>query len=91
MMYASSHTYGSANAYDLWGQTVNLASRMQTLCLPGMVLVTKPVSHIAGPTFVFDRHTITTVKGVGPVATCLLLGRAEERDHKGGTRIPVDV
>lgn len=71
-------------SYDLWGQTVNLASRMQTLCPPGMVLVTDPVSRVAGPDFVFDRHTMTEVKGVGQVATCVLVGRAEESANPRG-------
>jgi guanylate cyclase len=62
-------------SYDLWGGTVNLASRMQTMCPPGGVQVTEAVAKAAGDAYAFERHGTSEVKGVGPVATCLLVAR----------------
>lgn len=62
-------------SYDLWGQTVNLASRMETTCPPGSIQVTDRVAQAVASGFSFDRHGVTDVKGVGPVKTCLLVGR----------------
>jgi len=62
-------------SYDLWGDTVNLASRMETMSPPGGIQVSQTVVEASGDAFIFDRHGTSEVKGVGPVATCLLVGR----------------
>lgn len=62
-------------SFDLWGDTVNLASRMESMSPPGGIQVTESVAEAAGNGFVFDRHGISEVKGLGPIATCLLVGR----------------
>jgi len=64
-------------AYDLWGHTVNLASRMETVSPPGGIRATDAVARAAGRRYVFEQHGFTDVKGVGPVATCLLVGRKQ--------------
>jgi guanylate cyclase len=63
-------------SYDLWGATVNLASRMETLSPPGRIRVTDAVAEAAGGSFVFEGHDTMEVKGLGPVPTCLLVGRS---------------
>jgi class 3 adenylate cyclase len=62
-------------SYDLWGSTVNLASRMETLCPPGSILVTGEVARAAGDAFEFEGHHAIDVKGIGQTATCLLVDR----------------
>jgi class 3 adenylate cyclase len=62
-------------SYDLWGETVNLASRMETMCPPGAIQVTGEVARSAGDGFEFDRQQTIEVKGIGETATCLLNGR----------------
>lgn len=62
-------------AYDLWGHTVNLASRMEAVSPPGGIRATDTVAEAAGGRYVFERHGLTDVKGVGPVPSCLLVGR----------------
>ncbi|GEM_PF-2138248 len=67
-------------SYDLWGNTVNLASRMETMSPPGGIQVTDAVAQAAGDGFVFERHGTSDVKGLGPIATCLLAGRKQVAD-----------
>jgi guanylate cyclase len=67
-------------SYDLWGDTVNLASRMETMSSPGGIQVTEAVAYAAGDGFVFEDHGTSEVKGLGPIATCLLVGRRRHPD-----------
>jgi guanylate cyclase len=64
-------------SYDLWGETVNLASRMETMSPPGQILVTDAVVRTAGDGFVFQPHGTGDAKGIGRVRTHLLVGRAQ--------------
>lgn len=61
-------------SYDLWGDTVNLASRMENIGPPGRVRVTRSVVEAAGDSWVFEDSGICDVKGKGPTATYLLIG-----------------
>jgi class 3 adenylate cyclase len=62
-------------AYDLWGDTVNLASRLEEQCEPGQILVSEPVaSHLAGR-FAFGPPRVLDLKGKGPTPARRLLGR----------------
>ena len=55
-------------AYDVWGDTVNLASRLETASEPGRINITsstfKQISHL----FVGTDRGILPVKGKGPVS-----------------------
>ncbi|RDL47483.1 Adenylate cyclase [Ensifer sp. M14] len=58
--------------YDLWGDTVNLASRMESGGVPDSVQVTRRVYEQLQGQFVFEARGVIEVKGKGKVETWLL-------------------
>jgi len=58
--------------YDLWGDTVNLASRMESGGIPDSVQVTRPVYEKLKGLFAFEERGAIQVKGKGSVEAWLL-------------------
>jgi len=58
--------------YDLWGDTVNLASRMESGGLPDSIQVTRSVFETLEDKFVFEPRGKIEVKGKGGVEAWLL-------------------
>jgi class 3 adenylate cyclase len=58
--------------YDLWGDTVNLASRMESGGMPDTIQVTRPVYDKLKDEFVFESRGTIEVKGKGGVEAWLL-------------------
>jgi adenylate cyclase len=61
--------------YDLWGDTVNTASRMESHGSPGAIQVTERAYERLRGRFELRRRGTIEVKGKGPMTTYLLLGR----------------
>jgi class 3 adenylate cyclase len=59
--------------YDVWGDTVNLASRMETLSLPGRVQVTHAVMERVAGTLEIEARGLIDVRGMGPMLTYFLV------------------
>jgi adenylate cyclase len=63
-------------AYDLWGETVNIASRMESQGVPNAIQVTQDVYARLRESFLFQPRGEITIKGKGNMKTYLLTGRA---------------
>ncbi|MEP7203614.1 MAG: adenylate/guanylate cyclase domain-containing protein [Ilumatobacteraceae bacterium] len=61
-------------AYDLWGDTVNIASRLESHGVPGKIHVSHIVRDRLHPSFAFEERGTVDLKGVGPVHTFYLTG-----------------
>jgi len=60
--------------YDVWGETVNTASRMESFGEPGRIQVTKTAKEELGRDYNFAPRGKVNVKGVGIVETWWLTG-----------------
>ena len=62
-------------AYDLWGETVNIASRMESHGTAGRIQVTEVVYQGLRDRFVFEKRGCICVKGQGEMLTYWLCDR----------------
>ena len=58
--------------YDLWGDTVNVASRMESHGVPGAIQVTRPVYEALNGEYDFKFRGEVEVKGKGKIETWLI-------------------
>jgi class 3 adenylate cyclase len=61
--------------YDIWGDTVNIASRMESQGLPGQIQITQTTYELIKDDFLCDHRGRLQIKGVGAMETYLLVGR----------------
>jgi class 3 adenylate cyclase len=59
--------------YDIWGDTVNVASRMESTGEPGRVHVSEAVALSMARSFEFERRGLVSVKGRGEMMTYFLV------------------
>jgi adenylate cyclase len=64
--------------YDIWGDAVNIASRMESHSLPNRIQVSAATHRHLRDRFRLEPHGSVDVKGKGPMDTYFLLGRADE-------------
>jgi adenylate cyclase len=69
--------------YDLWGDAVNTASRMEAQSTPGEIQITRPTYELLKDEFVCRRRGTILVKGKGQMETWFLVG---SRSNDGSSR-----
>lgn len=63
-------------SYDVWGDMVNVASRMESTGEPGRIQVSAETRALLGDRFAFEARGPVEVKGKGAIETFFLTGRA---------------
>ncbi len=64
--------------YDLWGDAVNVASRMESQGLPGGIQVTAATYERLKDKYLLEKRGAITIKGKGEMITYWLTGRKDE-------------
>jgi adenylate cyclase len=65
-------------AYDLWGDVVNTASRMESEGLPGSIQISRSTFSLIEDRFVCERRGLIPVKGKGEMDTYILISKRFE-------------
>jgi guanylate cyclase len=65
--------------YDLWGDAVNTASRMESHGTPGRIQITRATYELLADEFEFEPRGTISVKGKGEVEAWYLLRRRDDR------------
>jgi len=61
-------------SYDLWGDTVNTAARMESHGIPGEIQITENTYNLIKDSYIFERRGKIKIKGKGEIVTYLLKG-----------------
>ena len=61
--------------YDVWGDTVNLASRLEAHGLPGRIHISEATRRALAADYECEPRGLINVKGMGKIATAFLGGR----------------
>ena len=64
-------------AYDLWGDSVNTAARMESHGIPGEIQVSEATYRLLQPNYSFTERGMIEIKGKGLMKGYLLKGKAE--------------
>ena len=64
-------------AYDLWGDAVNIAARMESHGVPGAVQIGDTTRERLGAAFEVQERGTIDIKGKGPMTTWLMKGRMD--------------
>lgn len=68
-------------SYDLWGDTVNLASRMETSGVPGRIQLAEGTCRLVQDWFECEERGAVEIKGKGPTVTWFLVRERSARSN----------
>jgi class 3 adenylate cyclase len=74
--------------YDLWGDTVNTASRMESHAAPGTIQVSDRTFHRLEPSFVLEPRSEVLIKGKGEMTTYVLVAERPDSPSAGAASGP---
>lgn len=63
--------------YDVWGETVNIASRLEGQGQAARILVTASTQSLLQDDYLFERRGVTEIKGLNPTELFWLVGKRE--------------
>jgi adenylate cyclase len=63
-------------SYDVWGDAVNTASRMESHGVPGRIHVSEPYRNLVADVFTFEDRGSTEIKSIGQARTFFLVDLA---------------
>ena len=75
--------------YDLWGETVNMASRMESHGESGVIQITRGTFDLVKNTFDCEARGVVDVKGAGGVETWRVSGRKRTDSARSAEATPV--
>ena len=76
--------------YDLWGDAVNTASRMESHGTPGRIQITRATCELLADEFVCEPRGTITVKGKGEMDVWYLVGRKPSQDPSAESARPAE-
>ncbi|MCH7970161.1 MAG: adenylate/guanylate cyclase domain-containing protein [Chloroflexi bacterium] len=69
--------------YDIWGETVNTASRMESHGVPNRIQVLESTTEKLAGSHIFEERGKVDVKGIGMLNTYFLTGRRDRQNGAG--------
>ncbi len=71
-------------SFDIWGDTVNLAARLENLGAPGRIHVCPGCRQRLAHAFLLEPRGVTEIRGVGPLETWFIAGPSPPPQQWGG-------
>lgn len=82
--YATAGIIGDMRfSYDVWGDAVNVAARMESHGVPSRIHVSEAFRAMTEGTFIFEERGTTDIKSIGPARTFFLVGDQSSRHGTG--------
>jgi adenylate cyclase len=63
--------------YDVWGDTINVAARLEAASDPGFIQVSAEVRHALSADYRFESRGMVDIRGKGPMELYFLIGRTQ--------------
>jgi class 3 adenylate cyclase len=79
---------GKRISFDIWGETVNLTSRLQNIAEPGEIIVSDEATKLLRSDFVVSEFRMVDLKGLGPTPVARLISSHEKNPFLSGGSKP---